>query len=339
MEKRFMRYLLYIIMLGLTLLCPALSYSDMSSANFKLEGTGTASGSGNSSSAAFSNTGILIGRPSAFSGYSGSSMKSGSYTFTAASTTLSQLKSNNSAPTVTSFIVGISSSLTAPVISFVASSSAALAGYMISESPVAPSPAAKEWSATIPASYTFSSYGTKTLYGWVKNAAGKVSAPKSATVALTAPVSTPIITVDSVPIPYYGKSITLSGSWNDTAGISSISVKNGTAPPVSAIVSNGAWSATISGLLQGANTITIDATNNSGNHTSSTINVVAAVRSITLKDALWILHLANIGRTPTADQLSRYDLAPYVNGRSQPDGIIDVGDAIVALQILVGTLY
>lgn len=334
-----MTYLLYIIMLGLTLLCPTFSNADMSSANFKLEGIGTASGSGNSSSASFSNSGILIGRQSAFSGYSGSSMTSGSYTFTAASATLSQLKSNSSAPTITSFIVGMSSSLTAPVISFAATSGAALAGYMITESPVTPSPAAKEWSATIPASYTFSSYGTKTLYGWAKNSAGKVSAPKSATVALTAPVSTPLITVNSVPLPYYGKSITLSGSWNDTAGVSSISVKNGTAPPVSAIVGNGTWSATIDGLLLGANTIIIDATNNSGNHSTSTINLVAAARTITLKDALWILHVANIGITPTADQLTRYDLAPYVNGRSLPDGVIDVGDAIVALQILVGTLY
>lgn len=236
-------------------------------------------------------------------------------------------------------MVGTSSNLTVPVLSFVTSSSAGLTGYMISESPAVPSPAATGWSATIPADYTFTSYGTKTLYGWAKNAAGKVSAPKTATLSLVDSTVTPVITINSVPVPYYGKSITLSGSWNDTTGISSISVNNGTAPPVSAIIGNGTWTTTINGLLQGANTITIDATNTIGNKSTSTIDVVTAVRTITLKDALWILHLANMGITPTADQLIRYDLAPYVNGRSLPDGIIDIGDAIVALQILVGTLY
>ncbi len=44
----------------------------------------------------------------------------------------------------------------------------------------------KVWSANSPASYTFSSPGIKTLYAWAKDAAGNVSAAKSASITTIA---------------------------------------------------------------------------------------------------------------------------------------------------------
>jgi hypothetical protein len=41
---------------------------------------------------------------------------------------------------------------------------------------------------------------------------------------------------------------------------------------------------------------------------------------------------------PTPDQLTRGDVAPIVNGKSQPDGKIDLEDVRVILQIAIGEI-
>jgi putative esterase len=70
-------------------------------------------------------------------------------------------------------------------ISAVNTNSAVAAGYLVNESSTAPAANAAGWMGTPPPSYTFSSPGTKTLYVWVKDAAGNVSLSSSASVTIT----------------------------------------------------------------------------------------------------------------------------------------------------------
>ncbi|MBJ6723713.1 DUF4082 domain-containing protein [Geomesophilobacter sediminis] len=108
---------------------------------------------------------------------------------------------DTTAPTVTAFSVPTtSSSLTVPISTFTATDNLAVTGYLVTESATAPSATATGWSAAAPASYTFSTAGTKTLYAWAKDAAGNVSTSRSASVTVTiADTTAPTITAFSVP--------------------------------------------------------------------------------------------------------------------------------------------
>jgi hypothetical protein len=95
-------------------------------------------------------------------------------------------------PTVTAFTVPASSnSMTVPVTAFAATDNVGVVGFMITESFMKPAVSAAGWSATAPANYTCSKSGARTLYGWAKDAAGNVSAGKSA--------RTTVSTVQDVP--------------------------------------------------------------------------------------------------------------------------------------------
>ncbi|WP_216846818.1 DUF4082 domain-containing protein, partial [Geobacter sp. SVR] len=95
-------------------------------------------------------------------------------------------------PVVTAFTVPSSaSSLTVPITSFTATDNTAVTGYLVTETSAAPSPTASGWSATAPSSYTVTSAGSKTLYAWAKDAAGNVSAARSAAVTITLADTTP----------------------------------------------------------------------------------------------------------------------------------------------------
>jgi subtilisin family serine protease len=91
---------------------------------------------------------------------------------------------DNTAPSVTAFTVPAGhNSLTVPITLFTATDNFAVTGYLITASTGVPA-ATAGWSATAPASFTFSTPGIKTLYAWVKDAAGNVSAYRAATVTI-----------------------------------------------------------------------------------------------------------------------------------------------------------
>jgi hypothetical protein len=95
------------------------------------------------------------------------------------------------APTVTAFqLSASSSSLTVPITAFTATDNLGVTGYQATESATAPAAGAAGWTASPPSSYTFASEGTKTLYGWARDAAGNVSAARSATTTITLPPTT-----------------------------------------------------------------------------------------------------------------------------------------------------
>jgi hypothetical protein len=88
-------------------------------------------------------------------------------------------------PTVLSFTVpSTATSLTVAITSFTASDNVRVTGYLVNESATKPSASVTGWSATAPNSYTASASGTRTLYAWAKDAAGNVSASRSASVAI-----------------------------------------------------------------------------------------------------------------------------------------------------------
>jgi hypothetical protein len=76
-------------------------------------------------------------------------------------------------------------SLTVAVSSFTATDNVGVSGYLITESATPPSASAIGWSITVPSSYTFSASGPMTAYAWARDAAGNVSASRSASVTNT----------------------------------------------------------------------------------------------------------------------------------------------------------
>ena len=102
--------------------------------------------------------------------------------------TVSNVVVDVTAPILSSFILPTTStSLAVPVSGLSASDDVAVTGYMITESATKPAAGAVGWSATAPASFTFSTAGAKTAYAWAKDAAGNVSTSRSASVVITVP--------------------------------------------------------------------------------------------------------------------------------------------------------
>jgi hypothetical protein len=94
--------------------------------------------------------------------------------------------SDTTLPTVNTFTIpATSSSLTVSITAFAATDNVAVTGFMVTESATKPLATAAGWSATAPTSYTAATAGAKTLYAWAKDAAGNVSASRSAPVTVT----------------------------------------------------------------------------------------------------------------------------------------------------------
>jgi hypothetical protein len=96
------------------------------------------------------------------------------------------------APEVTAFTIpATATSLTVPINSLTATDNAAVTGYLLTEASTTPNATATGWKTTPPASYVFASAGVKDLNAWAKDAAGNVSARKSASVSITLPTPPP----------------------------------------------------------------------------------------------------------------------------------------------------
>ena len=117
---------------------------------------------------------------------------------------------DTTAPTVTTFTIpSTANTLTVPISSFTATDNVGVTGYMVNESATTPSAAAAGWSATAPASYTFASAGSKTLYSWAKDAAGNISTSRSGSVVITI-LDTTAPTVTGFSIPGTSTSLTVA---------------------------------------------------------------------------------------------------------------------------------
>ena len=116
-------------------------------------------------------------------------------------TTASSSGGDTTPPTVTAFTIpSAATTLTVSINSFTATDNVGVTGYLVTETSTAPSATAGGWSATAPASYTFTTAGSKTLYAWAKDAAGNVSASRSASVTITlADTTRPTVTAFTIP--------------------------------------------------------------------------------------------------------------------------------------------
>ena len=124
---------------------------------------------------------------------------------------------DTSKPVVTSFAVATSStSLTVPITSFAATDNVGVTGYLVTESATAPTAGAAGWSASVPASYTFSGSGARTAYAWAKDAAGNVSNSLSDSLTITVPDAT----VPTVSLTSPANNATLSATAAITASAS-----------------------------------------------------------------------------------------------------------------------
>ena len=131
------------------------------------------------------------------------------------------------APVVTAFsIPSTSSSLTVSITTFTVTDAVGVTGYLLTESSAKPAADAAGWSGTKPASYTFGSEGSKTLFAWAKDAAGNVSdGIMSASVMITLPPPAAFIVTEpaagaSVPT---GSACTVT--WTAKTGAASYKVK------------------------------------------------------------------------------------------------------------------
>ena len=148
------------------------------------------------------------------------------------------------APTVGTFTLpATSTSLTVPVSGLAATDSIGVTGYLITESATAPAASATGWSTTAPSSFTFTSAGSKVAYAWAKDAAGNVSAARTAAVTITLPdVAAPTLSSFTMPATATALTVSVSGlAATDAIGVTGYLItESATAPAASAT----GWSAT-----------------------------------------------------------------------------------------------
>ena len=102
-------------------------------------------------------------------------------------------------PSIVSFsIPATSTSLTVPVQSFEASDNSVIGGYLLTESSDTPNNTDQGWSTSAPTSFTFSGYGEKILYAWVKDDAGNLSGFAESTVFIKD--MTPVYTTEDISL-------------------------------------------------------------------------------------------------------------------------------------------
>ena len=135
-------------------------------------------------------------------------------------------------------------SLTVPVSSFTATDNVAVTGYLITTSATAPAAGAVGWSASIPATATAPAPGSVTFYAWAKDAAGNVSAGKSASVTITLPDSTaPVVGAFTLPTTATSLTVPVSSftATDNVAVTGYLITTSATAPSAGAV----GWSASI----------------------------------------------------------------------------------------------
>ncbi|MDP2323906.1 MAG: hypothetical protein Q8N51_07750, partial [Gammaproteobacteria bacterium] len=89
------------------------------------------------------------------------------------------------APVVSFTMPATATSLSVNVLTFSATDSGGVTGYLLNESATKPLASASGWSTTPQGSFTFPAAGSRTLYAWAKDAANNVSTGVSRTVVIT----------------------------------------------------------------------------------------------------------------------------------------------------------
>ncbi|QWV92420.1 hypothetical protein KP004_14560 [Geomonas oryzisoli] len=150
---------------------------------------------------------------------------------------------DTTAPVVGTFTLpATATSLTVPVTAFTATDNVAVTGYLVSTSSAAPAASAAGWSATAPASVTAVA-GSNTFYAFAKDAAGNVSAGKSASVTVTLPDTTaPVVGTFTLPATATSLTVPVTAfTATDNVAVTGYLVSTNSAAPAA---SAAGWSAT-----------------------------------------------------------------------------------------------
>jgi len=180
------------------------------------------------------------------------------------------LQSDSTAPTVSAFTMPASATaLTVLVTTLGAADNVGVTGYLITGSSTAPTASAAGWSATAPTSFTFAGSGTRTAYAWAKDAAGNVSASRSASVVITLPDTTlPTITVVSPLVgATVGASVTISATANDNIAVTRMQLYIDNVLKTTKYARSLSWTWNTRSSAKGAHVIKVnayDAANNMG---------------------------------------------------------------------------
>jgi len=165
------------------------------------------------------------------------------------------------------------------------------------------------------------------------DAAGNIA---TSTRTITYDVTPPQLSVN--PANAYQPS-KLSGTVEQGA---TVLVKEGSVTLASAAISNGIWSADLGTDTYNPANLQIYAFDAAGNATAYGLKYqfpdgdVDADGAVTMADALTAIRLAVNNGTPTASQLSHGDIGPLLSGKPNPNGAIDLVDALLILRKAVG---
>ncbi len=139
--------------------------------------------------------------------------------------------SNTTIPTISTFSIPTTSkSLTVPI-TLTATDNVGVTGYMVKANAIKPFRISRFWAPTPPTSFTFLTPGTKTLYAWVRDAAGNISAVSSATVLISRDTTPPTITAFRMPATTRSRTVPITLTATDDVGVTGYMVKaNAIAP-------------------------------------------------------------------------------------------------------------
>ena len=180
------------------------------------------------------------------------------------------------APTMSSFTMPSSATaLTVPVTALAATDNVGVTGYLISESSTAPAAGSAGWSATAPVSFTFADFGSRTAYAWAKDAAGNVSASRSATVTLTVPDTTPPTVAIGSPLAgtRVGSRVTISASGTDNVAVTKMMLYIDNVLKSTDSDNTLSWTWNTSAYSRGSHVITVTAYDAANNMSSKSITV------------------------------------------------------------------
>lgn len=177
-------------------------------------------------------------------------------------------------------------------------------------------------------------------YSVVVTATDAADNPTTVSRTITYDITPPLLTLDPV---YAGYPKTISGTVELQAGVT---VADGTASFPVTIVNgspNATWSADLSAGNYNPLTIKITATDPAGNPSVRTgltytppTGDINGDGPVNILDARYALQCVVGLATPTAAEIQRGDIGPLLNGKANPDGKIDLVDAMLILRKALG---
>ncbi|WP_136526869.1 Ig-like domain-containing protein [Geomonas ferrireducens] len=182
---------------------------------------------------------------------------------------------------------------------------------------------------------------------------GNEAVSKAVTVSVPGDVISPTVSlVTPSPATAVGGTVSISASAKDDVGVARLELYLDGTSVYSGAQNSVSFDFNSTLAANGSHIVSARAYDAAGNigSASATFSVYNAVKltdptppatvsaPLTIADAQLALQIASSQVVPGSEELLRLDLAPYVNGTSQPNGRIDTGDIVVILSLLTGKI-